>query len=262
VNLNLVDISALLITVVACSLRTLVAFALLPIFTSSQVPTVVRVGIAVAVVVPVVITRIDTPPVPVLDAWSLLMLVFREGAIGMVIGLGFGALCAGLQMAGDIIDHQTGLTFTQNVDPSFGNSVSITAVFLERVLFAALMSAGLMLVIVDALYLSYEVWPVGRPLPTFDRLVPLSLVNQSGRVFSLALLLAGPVVLVLFVVDASLGMMNRAAPQLGVFNLALSIKPLVGLAVLAFALPMIVDHSLLALGEFGKLVRALINARS
>jgi type III secretion protein T len=189
-------------------------------------------------------------------------LVFREGAIGMVIGLGFGALCAGLQMAGDIIDHQTGLTFTQNVDPSFGNSVSITAVFLERVLFAALMSAGLMLVIVDALYLSYEVWPVGRPLPTFDRLVPLSLVNQSGRVFSLALLLAGPVVLVLFVVDASLGMMNRAAPQLGVFNLALSIKPLVGLAVLAFALPMIVDHSLLALGEFGKLVRALINARS
>jgi type III secretion protein T len=262
VNLNIIDISALLLTVVACSLRTFVAFALLPIFTSSQVPAIVRAGIAVAIVVPVVVTRLDTPPLAVLDAWSLLMLVFREGAIGMVIGLGFGALVSGMQMAGDIIDHQTGLTFTQNVDPSFGNSVSITALFLERVLFAALMAAGLMLVIVDALYLSYEIWPVGKPLPSFDRLVPLSLINHSGRVFSLALLLAGPVVLVLFVVDTSLGMMNRAAPQLGVFNLALSIKPLVGLAVLAFALPMIVDHSLLAMGEFGKLVRALVYAKS
>ena len=133
---------------------------------------------------------------------------------------------------------------------------------MERVLFAALMSAGIMLVIVDALYLSYELWPVGQSLPSFERVVPMSLVEQSGRLFSFALLLAGPVLLVLFVIDVSLGMLNRAAPQLGVFNLALSIKPIIGLAVLAFALPMLIDHALLALGEFAKLVRAMILYRS
>jgi type III secretion protein T len=252
------DLPPLLLLTVVCAIRTMVAFAMLPIFTSSKVPATVRAGIALAVVVPVVAARIGLPAPSGTDAWSLILLLSREGAIGLVIGLGFGAFCAGLQTAGEIIDIQTGLTFTQNIDPTFGNNVSLTSQFLERVLFAALMSAGLMLVIIDALYTSYEVWPVGRALPYFDRLVPLSMVGESSKLFALALLLAGPVLLVLFVVDISLGMLNRAAPQLNVFQLALAIKPLVGLVVLAFALPMIVEHALLAMGEFGKWVRALI----
>jgi type III secretion protein T len=251
------EVAPLLLLAVLSAIRTLVAFAMLPVFVSSKVPAMVRAGIAFAVVVPVVAARLDMPAPTATDAWSLLLLLAREGSIGVVIGLGFGALCAGLQTAGELIDIQTGLTFTQNIDPTFGNNVSLTSQFLERVLFAALMSAGLM-VIIDALYTSYEVWPVGQPLPRFDRMVPLAMVGESSKLFSLALLLAGPVLLVLFVVDISLGMLNRAAPQLSVFQLALAIKPIVGLLVLAFALPMIVEHALLAMGEFGKWMRALI----
>jgi type III secretion protein T len=257
-NLLFTEVAPLLLQAVMSAIRTLVAFAMLPIFASSKVPAMVRAGIAFAVVVPVVAARVDMPAPSGTDALALLTLLAREGSIGVVIGLGFGALCAGLQTAGELIDIQTGLTFTQNIDPTFGNNVSLTSQFFERVLFAALMSAGLMLVIVDALYTSYEVWPVGQPLPHFNRLVPLAIVGESSKVFSLALLLAGPVLLVLFVVDISLGMLNRAAPQLSVFQLALAMKPIVGLVVLAFALPMIIEHSLLAMGEFGKWVRALI----
>jgi type III secretion protein T len=258
VNPEVMQIAPLLSHAVLSAPRTLVAFAMLPIFTGGKVPASVRVGIAFAVVVPVVAARMDAALPINLEAWQILLWLFREGAIGVVIGLGFGALCAGLQTAGEIIDAQTGLTFTQNIDPTFGNNVSITSQFLERVLFAALMSAGLMLVIVDALYTSYELWPVGQALPSFERVVPLSLIGQSSKLFSLALLLAGPVLLVLFVVDLSFGMLNRAAPQLGVFNLGLSVKPIVGLAVLMFSLPMVIEHALLAMGEVGKYMRALI----
>ena len=261
-SLDLLDVPQLFVTTLLYSLRTLIAFTMLPFFASTLVPTTVRMGVGLAVVIPVVAARLEMPPPIALEAWPLTLLVVREAGIGLVIGLGFGAFCTGLQAAGEIIDHQTGLTFTQNIDPTFGNTVSITSHLLERVLFAALMSAGIMLVVVDALYLSYELWPVGRPLPTFDRVVPMALLEQSSRLFSFALLLAGPVLLVLFVIDVSLGMLNRAAPQLGVFNLALSIKPIIGLGVLAFALPMLIEHALLALGEFAKLVRAVILFRS
>jgi type III secretion protein T len=261
VNPSMLDLPALFVIVVVCSLRTLVAFTLLPIFSESVVPTTARAGIALAIIVPVIAARLEAPPPVVMQAWPLLLLVVREAGIGLVIGLGFGALCTGLQMAGEIIDHQTGLTFTQNIDPTYGNNVSITSHFLERVLFAALMSGGIMLVIADALYLSYELWPVGQALPTFERLVPMALVQQSGRLFAFGLLLAGPVLLVLFVVDASLGMLNRAAPALGIFNLALSVKPIIGLAVLALALPTLIEYSLLALVDLGKFVGALIAAK-
>jgi type III secretion protein T len=257
-NVDMTQLGPLLVQAVISALRTLVAFAMLPIFTGGRVPATVRAGIAFAVVVPLVAARIDSPLPISLEAWSLILLLTREGAIGVVIGLGFGALCAGLQSVGEFIDAQTGLTFTQNIDPTFGNSVSVTSQLLERVLFAALMSAGLMLIIIDALYTSYELWPVGQALPSFERVVPLSLIGQSSKVFSLALLLAGPVLLVLFVVDISFGMLNRAAPQLGVFNLGLAAKPIVGLAVLMFSLPLMIEHALLAMGEAGKFMRAVI----
>lgn len=257
-NPNLVDMSELLVLCVVFSLRTIACFILLPTFASSVVPASVRLGIAMAIILPVIASRQDLPLPIGLDAWSLVLLVTREGAIGLVIGLGFGALCAAMQSAGEMIDHQTGLTFTQNIDPTYGNQVSITSHLLERVLFAALMSAGLMLLVIDALYLSYELWPVGQPLPTFERIVPLSLTGQSSRLFALALLLAGPVLLVLFVVDASVGMLNRAAPQLNVFNISLSIKPIVGLVVLALAMPMVIEYALKGLAEFARFMRLLI----
>jgi type III secretion protein T len=257
-NPNLLDISELLVLCVVFSLRTIACFILLPPFASSFVPASVRLGIGMAIILPVVASRQDLPLPIGLDAWSLVLLVAREGTIGLVIGLGFGALCAAMQSAGEMIDHQTGLTFTQNIDPTYGNQISITSHLFERVLFAALMSAGLMLLIVDALYLSYELWPVGQALPTFERIIPLSLTGQSSRLFALALLLAGPVLLVLFVVDASVGMLNRAAPQLNVFNITLSIKPIVGLIVLALAMPMVIEYALKGLVEFSQFMRMLI----
>ncbi|MFY7941766.1 MAG: flagellar biosynthetic protein FliR, partial [Burkholderiaceae bacterium] len=122
------------------------------------------------------------------------------------------------------------------------------------------MSAGFVLIVVDALYLSYEIWPVGMPLPTFERLVPLSLVEQSSRLFAFALLMAGPVLLVLFTIDAGLGMLNRAAPQLGIFQITLSLKAVVGLIVLMFALPLMIEKTLIALTYVAQTIRALILA--
>ena len=261
-NPAFLDLPLLLMSTVIVSLRVFVAFSMLPMFISNSVPSTVRAGLAMAVALPVVAAQMDAPPILNLQAWTLLLLIVREAGIGLVIGLGFGAFCAGLQTAGDIIDHQTGLTFTQNMDATFGNNVSITAQFLDRVLFAIFMSAGFVLIVVDALYLSYEIWPVGLPLPTFERLVPMSLLTQSSRLFALALLLAGPVLLVLFTIDAGLGMLNRAAPQLGIFQITLSIKAIVGLIVLMFALPMIIEQSLRALVDVGKTIRALILAGS
>jgi type III secretion protein T len=186
------------------------------------------------------------------------MLVIREGAIGIAIGLAFGAFFAGLQVVGELIDHQTGLTFTQNVDPVHGNQVSVTSMLIERVLFTALLAGGALLVIVQTLYLSYELWPIGQPLPQFESVVPLQLFASSGRLFAFALLLASPVLFVLFVVEVGFGLLNRAAPQLNVFNITMSLKSVVGLAVLVLALPLIAERAGAGLVEMGRLVQAVM----
>lgn len=246
-----IDPAKLMAVLGVCSVRTLVAFSILPTFASRTVPPITRVAIAIAVVFPVAMGHLIPPqPLPVdLNSWSLISYLGKEAAVGFIIGLGFGAFFAGLQTAGEIIDHQTGLTFTQNIDPVHGNNVSLTAQFLERVLFTSLMAAGVMLSIIDTLYLSYEVWPLGHWAPAFARITPLSLVSNASKLFALSLLLAGPVLLVLFVVDTGMGLLNRAAPQLSIFNITLSLKSMVGLGVLVLALPMMIERVIGAMRE-------------
>ncbi len=251
VSLYTADPSKTMVVFGLLSVRALVAFTMLPILASGTVPHIVRGALGMAVVFPLAVAQAQTGQAMPLDLQSLPLMMYlaKEGAVGFILGWGFGAFFAGLQTVGEIIDHQTGLTFTQNIDNVHGNNVSLSAQFLERVMFSALMAAGVLLAIVDALYLSYQVWPPGQWAPAFERLMLLTLVTQASKLFALSLLLAGPVLLVLFVVDAGLGLLNRAAPQLSLFNITLSMKSMVGVLVLMTALPMIMERVLAAMHE-------------
>lgn len=252
------DPAKFMIVLSVCSVRTLVAFSMLPMFSSNTVPMMVRGAVAMAVVLPIAMGFDAQMPVN-LTAGSLLAYLAKEAAVGLIIGLGYGAFLAGLQTVGEIVDHQTGLTFTQNIDAVHGNSVSLTAQFLERVMFSALMAAGVMLVMVDSLYLSYQVWPMGEWAPVFERSMLLTLISQASKLFALSLLLAGPMLLVLFVVDAGMGLLNRATPQLSIFNITLSLKSCVGLGVLVLALPMITERVIFALRDVAGTLNAFLN---
>jgi type III secretion protein T len=255
----LADPGSAVMLLAMCSLRALVAMSMLPMMATNTVPVIVRGGLVLAVMLPIVALNADKPPSIQPDAIPVLLLLVRESAVGVVIGLGYGAFVAGLQAVGEIIDHQTGLTFTQNLDPINGNNVSITSLFLQHVMFAVLLASGFLLLVVDSLYLSFEVWPIGEVMPNFSAAIPLRMIQESARLFSLALLLAGPVVLVLFVVDAGASMLNRAAPQLNVFTLTLSMKSVIGVFVLAAALPMIIERSVTVMRQVALALRSLIN---
>jgi type III secretion protein T len=252
------DPGQLLMALGVTSLRTAAAFALLPPFAETIMPATIRLPLALAIAVPPAMMALhNLPPMPE-SLPGLVLLLLREGSIGLLIGLGLGAFCAGLQAVGEIIDHQTGLTFTQNIDPVHGNNVSITAKLLERVLFAALMSAGLLLVLADVLYLSYRILPVGGGWGGFGPLAALEVSNQASRLFALSILLAGPVVLVLFVIDVGLGLLNRAAPQLNVYQVTLTLKSMLGLAVLGAALPLVLERVLRGMFEVSAALMSLL----
>ena len=253
------DPFTLLLLIAISSVRTAVALLMLPMMSTTIMPGLVRGALGLSLVVPVVAASVERPFELEFSALPILLLFLQEAAVGVVIGLGYGAFCAGLQAVGEIIDHQTGLTFTQNLDPVRGNNVSVTSILLQTLLFAVLMYSGFLLLVTDTIYLSFELWPLGQVRPTFAAGIPLRLMSESSRLFSLALLLAGPVVLVLFVVDLGAGMLNRAAPQLHVNELSLSLKSVVGLGVLAASLPTIVERSVLVMREVALSMRAMIN---
>ena len=64
-----------------------------------------------------------------------------------------------------------------------------------------------------------------------------TLVAWGGAIFTAGLLLSLPVVIALLVANISLGILNRAAPQIGVFQIGFSVTLMVGMLLLMLMLP-------------------------
>ena len=223
--------------------RALVAVLMVPVFARRLLPGAARHGVALSLVVVAVSGVSGEVALLELPGGTVMFLILKEAVIGFALGLSFGLVFWVGQMVGELIDHQTGLTFSQNIDPAYGNQVSTTGAFLYQVFTVYLLSAGALLVFADALLLSYELWPVQAPLPNFaERVVPL-LALESSRLFALALLLAAPALLVVYLIDFGFGFLGRAAPQLNIFFLTMAFKGFIALFVLMISLPYLLSRT-------------------
>jgi flagellar biosynthetic protein FliR len=64
-----------------------------------------------------------------------------------------------------------------------------------------------------------------------------SLAGWGATIFSMGLLLSLPVVAALLIANLSLGILNRAAPQIGVFQIGFPLTMLVGMLLLQLMVP-------------------------
>jgi len=78
--------------------------------------------------------------------------------------------------------------------------------------------------VVRTLYQSYAVWPLPGFLPSISLDGVLALVGLVDQVLRQALLIAGPAVILLLLVDLSVMLIGRFTPNLNVSDLAPTIK--------------------------------------
>jgi type III secretion protein T len=78
-----------------------------------------------------------------------------------------------------------------------------------------------------AIYDSYGIWPVRRFLPLLSREAGGLLLSLLDTIVSTGLMLVGPVVVSMLLVDLLFALIARAAPSLQPFYLAMTVKNLV-----------------------------------
>jgi type III secretion protein T len=211
------------ILVAVSTTRVATTFLLMPLLSPQTVPAMVRnsiflvFGLAVLTMQPQV-TQMTLPTVQ----WILLF--GKEALVGVVIGFFFATMLWAFEAAGQIIDTKVGATMAQVVDPLSGHQTSLNGEFLGRLANFVFMFSGGLLLLVGTILDSFVIWPIGSLTPVLT-MSSLSLFEgEFTRLMTLAVLFASPVVVVLFVTDGALGLVNRYAPQLNVFSLSLSIK--------------------------------------
>jgi flagellar biosynthetic protein FliR len=208
---------------------------LLPGFGERIIPARVRLGLAIAftmVVWPMIAPDLLAAP----PERPLLLMVIIETGIGLMLGLAIRLLVIALQLAGSIAAQSTALAqiFGAGVAPdpmpAIGNVLMLAGVTLA-------VASGLHVKAALAMARSYEILPMGLPVPTAD--LAAWGTARVAQAFALGFSLAAPFVIAAFAYNLALGAINRAMPQLMVAFIGAPAITAGGLLILMLAAPVL-----------------------
>jgi type III secretion protein T len=75
---------------------------------------------------------------------------------------------------------------------------------------------------------SFGIWPVAAPITHFATGGRELFTGEFGRIMALTVLISAPALVLLYVIDGVLGLVNRFAQQLNVFSVSMSLKAAAG----------------------------------
>jgi flagellar biosynthetic protein FliR len=170
---------------------------------------------------------------------SLVLQVVAGAALGFLVYLVFAAV----QAAGSAIDLFGGFQLAMAYDPgSQVNGAQFTRLFQMTALVLLFTSGGYQLVL-GGILRTFDAIPVTGAL---DLAHPAAMmVTAVTQMFLATLQIAGPLIVILFLADAGLGLLTRVAPALNAFQMGYPLKIMItlGLGGLVFvAMPQIVSH--------------------
>lgn len=205
-----------------------------PVFGARMMPVRIRVVMALSISV---LTVPLLPPVPAVDPLSFAAagILFQQILIGVAAGLIIQMVFQSLVIAGEAIANGMGLGFARMVDPANGVQVPVISQFfvvLATLLFVILNGH---LLLIQLMVRSFEILPIaetGLSLPAIK-----AVVNWASQMFIGGLMVGLPAVTALMVVNISMGVITRAAPQLNIFAVGFPLMILLGFIFLAATLP-------------------------
>lgn len=170
---------------------------------------------------------------------SLVLQIVAGAALGFLVWLVFAAV----QAAGSAIDLFGGFQLAMAYDPGAQvNGAQFTRLFQMTAIVLMFTSGGYQLVI-GGIMRTFDAIPVTGGI---DLTHPAELmVRGVSQMFLATLQIAGPLIVVLFLADAGLGLLTRVSPALNAFQMGYPLKIMItlGLGGMVFvALPQVVAH--------------------
>ncbi len=156
-----------------------------------------------------------------------------EFANGLSLSMSLYAAFAVFAIAGQLIDTQMGLNSISLFNPADHSHDPLTSRFLRLLAVLFFFNLNGHHWLIQGLAYSFQTYPPGELV--FIKGFKI-LIQQFSLMFVLALMFASPIVVALVMIDLSAEMLTRNMPQVSTYFLALPIKILSGLFLLALSL--------------------------
>ena len=211
--------------------------ATLPITGSSDVPATIRAGLAFFMSV-IVVFFAGTKYHPVPEGVGPVALACAgEVFVGLLMGFSVMAVMEAVNLAGNMIGFQMGLTIANVIDPNTGAQISIIANYQTLLAGMIFLVSGLYQKFVAGIIRSFEILGPGMVTVRFGGMKEF--ITMGGEIFSQAVSIGAPLIVVLLLANVGMGLMARTFPQMNVFFIGFPVTIGLGLLFLALSTPFV-----------------------
>jgi flagellar biosynthetic protein FliR len=226
-------------------LRVLAVFTSAPIFSSKAFPVRARIALAFFIAFAAQASLQNQPTISITGPEAMGAVIQQVG-IGLAIGFTIRLVFAAIELAGEVVGLQMGLSFASFFDPSLNTQSSAVARFFGHMAaFLFIVMNGHLLVMM-AVIKSFDAFPVDQNF--LEALKTMKLYSLGSDIFASGLWIALPMVGMLMFVNLAFGIVSRVAPQMNLFSIGFPIMLTVGLIGITATLPML-DQPMMALME-------------
>lgn len=207
-----------------------------PFLGAKLVPAPMRIGLAFCLAAVILPFSLGTATTDVPFNTAFIAYMAKELMIGFILGFLASIPFYMVQSSGILIDFQRGSSSMMQQDPSLQNQSSPLGIIFNNILIVIFFEIGGAFYFMSAVFKSFElVPPNGWMSPLFfdpHSTFWASIMGLMHQIMAIAIQLAAPSLVAILMAEAFLGIANRLAPQVQIAFLGMSLRSLLGLALL------------------------------
>ena len=214
-----------------------------PFFGMNNTPGRVKIGLGffISVLVYYLLTPKQYPDYSGVFGYS--MLVAKEAATGLIIGLGAQICLSITNFAGRMVDMEIGLAMVNQLDPTTKENSTISGIYYQYFTMILLIITGMYHYLIRALVESFQLIPVSGAIFRYENLLE-NMLSFLRDYLVIGFKICLPVFATIMLLNVVLGILAKVAPQMNMFAVGMQLKIIVGLTILFIScslLPMGVD---------------------
>ena len=209
-----------------------------PLFSNKGTPVLTKISFAVCLsMILFPIQAFDPAYVVPQDLPQFAWLAGTELMIGMMLGFACTLVISGAQLAGEFASVQMGMSLSSTLDPISGTNVPSIGKIYYYLALLVFLSLNIHHALLLALAKSFTFIPLGTMITNIGQITERFLV-MGADMFTIAVLVALPVMGVLFTTEIATALVAKVMPQMNVFMVFLPAKATIGLFILMISLPL------------------------